>query len=517
MAAPTPSIRISHPRRCTPPTYSPHARSASPMAIPKAREPVPPPLPPPNLIPDISAGHDPGWHWGNDPSRSDFGQPASIKPGSSLLGSGLPFNADQKEHSTSRPSSSESGRSDNSSSCLQDRRDWAGLESRRMGSQHDEKSGSSWTASNYGYVCNILADAHLMAGSQAARVQSGDSHISSRLQSENQLGQRTLKESSNSYDKHLLSRIGGPNAPKRLSVPYSPAHTEAPSPSSRPDHERGTSQLKLFQLPERGHVPSTSIESSAAMRWPTSAAVSPGGFWPESGATDVGRGPLTQRSSALFDDGYSHKGSYDQSMFINEELMEDDNIGSLPIRDRSPAGSDDLPLKTGTKRRASSPPRDSGRAERSSVSSASGHGDHPQRRALPPGLHSPSARFHPDYSSASSVSSLGHRHGSFGSSLGISSVPSSATSFGSGRLSPSAPFPAVDPNLRLGSLYESTKALPTAHQRTCSESTRDGRKLSSTDSMTHSRHGSLSQMQGTFMCDCCPKKPKKFDTQEELR
>lgn len=85
----TPSIRISqHRRHHSPPEHAASATGPSPMAIPHARESVPPPLPPPPYIPEISAGQDPGWQWGNDPNRSDFGRPAAVKPGSSLLGSG---------------------------------------------------------------------------------------------------------------------------------------------------------------------------------------------------------------------------------------------------------------------------------------------------------------------------------------------------------------------------------------------------------------------------------------------
>lgn len=87
----TPSITISQALRYQ--SQSPANRStgsssaaASPMAIPRACEPVPPPLPPPTYIPEISAGQDPGWRWGNDPNGADFGRPASVKPGSSLLG-----------------------------------------------------------------------------------------------------------------------------------------------------------------------------------------------------------------------------------------------------------------------------------------------------------------------------------------------------------------------------------------------------------------------------------------------
>lgn len=83
----TPAIRISqHQRHQSPPTYPAYSAAASPMAIPQAREPVPPPLPPPTYIPELSAGQDPGWQWGNDPNSAEFGRSAPVKPGSSLLG-----------------------------------------------------------------------------------------------------------------------------------------------------------------------------------------------------------------------------------------------------------------------------------------------------------------------------------------------------------------------------------------------------------------------------------------------
>lgn len=99
MSPSTPSIRISQYQRYqSPPTYPSFSTSASPMAIPRAQEPVPPPLPPPTYIPEISAGQDPGWQWGNDPNASDFGRPASIKPGSSLLGGSFRSPRQEKEH-----------------------------------------------------------------------------------------------------------------------------------------------------------------------------------------------------------------------------------------------------------------------------------------------------------------------------------------------------------------------------------------------------------------------------------
>ncbi len=95
----TPTIRIFRDQRRYSPTNGPSFSSSPfPMAIPGARDPVPPPLPPPTYIHELSSGSDPGWQWGNDPSAADFGRPASVKAGSSLLGSFAKSTRLQKEH-----------------------------------------------------------------------------------------------------------------------------------------------------------------------------------------------------------------------------------------------------------------------------------------------------------------------------------------------------------------------------------------------------------------------------------
>jgi hypothetical protein len=55
------------------------------------------------------------------------------------------------------------------------------------------------------------------------------------------------------------------------------------------------------------------------------------------------------------------------------------------------------------------------------------------------------------------------------------------------------------------------------HNRTISETRplMTSRKLS--DSLSHGKHNGAPKKQGGFMCECCPKKPKKFDSQEELK
>ena len=340
-----------------------------------------------------------------------------------------------------------------------------------------------------------------------------------RLQSEHQLEQRTLEESSNTYDKQLLSRIGGPNTPKHQSVSYSPGGQEhVLTHLSHRGYERRDSQLRPLSMPERRHMSNSSIDLQASLRRPSSGAVSPGFIgWTEHGPSDF-RAPATRRGTAFFDDNASHVSHYDQSMFVHENLIEDDQLSNLYIHDRSPSGSDETQSKAGSKRRASSPPREGSRQERSSFSNASVQNEIYHRRSMQQlqSRNSPVSRFHTSRSSVSSVSSLGPRQGSLSSSLGVPSLPSSATSYGSGRRSPGASLSAMDLEGHQPPPYGSAKVLPISQQRKLSEATQSSRKPS-TDSIGLSRHGSLSHVKDIHLCECCPKKPKKFGTDEELR
>lgn len=334
-----------------------------------------------------------------------------------------------------------------------------------------------------------------------------------RLQSETQLEQRTLEASSNTYDSQLLRRIGNPSTSKRLSVSYA-AGVQKTAQLAHAETERRNGQLRPLSMPERRN---TMADSPGHSRWPSSGTVSPGGmgFWAEQSSLETSRTPATRHGSVAFDDSFSHRGSYDLSMYNHDSLTDDPQIRNLNLHDRSPSGSEDLleEPRAGAKRRASSPPREGSRGERSSLSSASGTSEIYHRRSTQhlPNRGSPISRHHPSHSSVSSASSIAPRHGSLGSSLGMSSIPSSATSYGSGRLSPGARSPIAE------------SAICGVPQPVASGSTKQ--HLSDTspptpktaDSASQLQQGNMSHSPGGHLCECCPKKPRKFNTSDELR
>lgn len=352
----------------------------------------------------------------------------------------------------------------------------------------------------------------------------------SRLHGERQLEQRTLEHSSNNYDKHLLSRIGGPNGPntpKRTSVSSVPASVQETAQLAHAESERWSGQLRPLSMPDQRHAP---LDSPATSRWPSSGAISPGftgGPIFEHGQPEHNRNQsvasLPRHASLTFEDSVSQRGSYDQAMFSQAAVPEDSHIGHLQLHDRSSSSDELQNARAGMKRRADSPPRDLGREERASVSSASGSHEMYHRRSVQhlPSRDSPMNRYQ---SSLSSASSYGPRNGSLGSSLGVASIPSSATSYASGRVSPSGLSPAFDPELRTSTPYtaaqppnNTAQAIPNSQQRISSEGGQGGQQELFAESVPHSRNGSVANSQGVHACECCPKKPKKFDTVEELR
>ncbi len=291
-------------------------------------------------------------------------------------------------------------------------------------------------------------------------------------------------------------------------------------------------QLKPLSLPI---ITSRSgLVESPLSRCPLSSGISPGNPYPRFGiqgqfdyrspidSADSDRSPLPYSrrsgSSSIMDDASSvtsrSRESYDSrvSPEDNDDFqMEEAGLRRLYLEDYSAGAT------AGQKRRASSPPGEDGPSLHT-VGSASDL----FRRRESGSRTSPAPRFHATSGSVSSTAS-GLRNNSYASTMSLAA--SSTTSMGSyGRLSPGGISPGGTDmsdspyvtSLSLNSSPQGSVSRP-PHQRTLSETRplMSSRKLS--DSINHSKPNSVPKMQGVFMCECCPKKPKKFDSQEELK
>lgn len=225
--------------------------------------------------------------------------------------------------------------------------------------------------------------------------------------------------------------------------------------------------------------------------------------------SDADRSPPS-RTRRLNSDDASTQGSYE----IEDMEMEEASMNRLRI---------DEYHATGTKRRASSPPGD---ALGASLLAPTSQGEMVRRRDVT-SRGSPTPRLGPVHESPAPHTT--ERNRSFNLSLLTgSSVTGPGATFGGlspGGLSPGAlsgglsPI-ATDPSC--SSPYStpmSTNPSPRAslsrapHQRTFS----DGRPFASPRKLTEVSKPNGAKIQGFFMCECCPKKPKKFETAEELR
>lgn len=357
-----------------------------------------------------------------------------------------------------------------------------------------------------------------------------------RFTSERQLGQKALETSSHAYDKSLLSKIGGPNTPVRTTAPpLLSASAQEPTTTSHTSFSKLNGQLKPLSVPDRLHP---SLDSPTS-RWPSSGAISPGYSGFRSPVLDSSLTDAHQRrfgsisTTGAFDECASsqpHRGSYDHSIFPEPEFgMEDSGMRDLNISDRSPAGSEEYQIgsKVGIKRRASSPPSEATREDRPTVS---GNNDLYHRRSaqMLVSRNSPVSRFQQHQGSLSSASSLSQRTASFASSHGFSTASSMTSYSGEQHFSSSALSPSAEAEFGPVSPYAASRALnpsprdslsrPHHHQRVLSENEHSQIRKMSTDSVLHSRQSSISgRLPGAFICECCPKKPKKFDSEDELR
>jgi len=328
------------------------------------------------------------------------------------------------------------------------------------------------------------------------------------LQSETQLGQRALHSSAQAYDKQLLSRIGGPNA-NRTPNGYNKFAGQL-KPLSMPEHRYSSLDSPLSKWPS---APSSAISPCTSFRSPLF----------EHNSLDA---PFASRHNSAptvegFDDstlnGHSQRSSVDQGIFLDPDLDET-GVRDLTINDRSPSASDEAQYGIkGIKRRASSPPVDAIRDDRASGSGRDLYHKRSVQALVTNNRTSPATRYPTSHGSISSNSSAGHRSNSYASSWNLS-VASSVTSFGGERLSPSGLSPSGEAEFGPGSPYAASRNVNRSPRSSLSKPhPSHQRKLSETSEPLH--NGTIShvtKMQPFYVCECCPKKPKKFDSKEEL-
>lgn len=358
---------------------------------------------------------------------------------------------------------------------------------------------------------------------------------------------KSFRPNADSIDNSMLSRLNRPARRSGLSASVN----DLPAP--RPNH----TQLTTVSLPHRtkqafldsgftkspGAISATSPINNASFNRSGGGSVDYG-LPLGADCGDLERSPFyrTRRTHGvpLQDDGANlgcgnHETRDDETDFPMEETS---RMRSLNIEDQWKERDRDRErerererecYQPGQKRRrASSPPSDD-------VVLA----NDPHRRRdgglLSRGSPTPRLLVMPQ-SSVSSTSSAS-RSGSYTSNLTASSI-TSIGSFGrrspnplsSGGLSPTDPMGCGSPYTTPLSLSTSSRpsvgrssAAQSPHQRTLSEqpivgqaprSVASPRKLAEIPKNPSSL---AAKLKGPYMCECCPKKPKKFETEEELR
>lgn len=168
---------------------------------------------------------------------------------------------------------------------------------------------------------------------------------------------------------------------------------------------------------------------------------------------------------------------------------------------------DEMYAAAGQKRRAASPPPDE-----YSAHGAAGLADSMRRRDTT-SRSSPTARLAtiPQGQSLSQAATApSSRSNSYLSTL---SIPQSSA-YRSGGISPSG----LSPTTASGSSYTTPASLNPSPRGSISRAPLHTRGLSgaSPRKIVETSKGPVTKLQGFYMCECCPKKPKKFETAEEL-
>ncbi|KAG9238394.1 hypothetical protein BJ875DRAFT_367973 [Amylocarpus encephaloides] len=481
----------------------PSASPAIAMSIKGSREPVPPPLPPPREMADIASGGNNGpdlaWKFANSRSN-DESLVSSVAYESSLYGGGFA----------------------NWRSTMDDRPDY----SRRTSSTTQAIRLSQGDAHGHTYPRDEGSETSIMP----IRSKYQDSKFSKAFSSS---ALYAYESNAAAYDKSLLQKLdarrSGDNTtpPRNYSKSAFSSSASDASPSRNNAEHRHPSQLKPLSLPILSCRPGLGFtESPVALpsRYEDgSSAKSPGRPFPRIGGLQTQfdhRSPSdgeSDRSPLPYGDDTS-RDSYDPRISPEDGGFHMDE--RLQIEDYSGRTDPYSPSATiGQKRRASSPPVDDG----PSLHTVGSQSDLFRRRESASRC-SPTPRLHSTSGSVSSTTSAPRANSYASSTLSItpSSMSSLSSSYGRpspGGFSPGGLESADSPYIASLSLNPSPRGSTsrTNHQRNISAETRpllSSRKLS--DGMGACKSHGTPKFPDMFKCECCPKKPKAFDCQEDL-
>lgn len=474
---------------------------------------APPPLPPPPRIRDLEDGYDAGWVHAN--SKGPGAKLAPINPNSSLFGS-----------------------------------------HRRLESvpQSDRMALDDLDGRHSGLPLSRSPEAHIRIEPPPPADEGFRNSIpittSPILKGEQDFSRRSVKDSSDAYDQHLLSKIGKPLSP-RQSISLGIENRASLSTLPIPSRNYGS-------LPSPGGSDGSMLD----VRWSTgsqSGGISPGTKvgWRDyigcrspsvessapSSAVDYdqsnylrdmcrrrGGGTTPQNEESLSLPSRSNRGSYDQGIFsdIEGDFSTDESLPPrlFNVREATPPYLDTS--KSGMKRRASSPPREPIGDDRHTLHVATSNGDLSQRRTSGhpfTNTLSVNSAYTPSHGSVSAASSLSLRTSGSYSSAALSAGGSSVTSASAyerspGGLSPNSDLDSfhdkfLNPNSPGGVPSQSMRGVPGPNTLEPPSSSAV-RKMSLQTSLNVPKQAGP-KIGGLFICDCCPKKPKKFDSPEELR
>ncbi|MCJ1401725.1 hypothetical protein MMC11_004942 [Xylographa trunciseda] len=521
--------------------------SAAPVSIPNSREHfVPPPLPPPRHIEDFALGRDPGWQWGNSGVQGEFGNKfggvspsSSISQGSWNLRKELEMGSDVSGEAR-RDSSTSTIRSPSRTDFDEGYHSLSGtsIAYHLQGERPLERLNRS--DSSHAYDKQLLTKFAGKPRTPPRSSTSGSVEMSPITQGLYRSSTKPPQPPLSSLSFSDRSFSSSSDSPFKVGSPFGSKWTSSPkSAVVSPSHISNAANTKSFQdyrnppILEGVQSPSsaTDYDRFARVRIPnrradSNGSIITGGF--EDGAAS---GASRFKRGESYDPGFL---TNEPDLDLDFPIEETGGMRQLHLDDRSPPSIDvhSPNSRLGMKRRASSPPRDATHDSKTPLQTVGGTSSELYQRRTSGHLSatraSPVHRYHPSHGSVSPASSGGLLNGSYASSAALSLGGSSITSLSSHeRSSPSGLSPLSEQHDSRDSHYAkspSHNSVPQDpmshphHMNTDIQATAALAQKMSAENASHNAQSNAPKIQANIhICNCCPKKPKKFDSLEELR